>query len=63
LEAPGRLAAEMVIPYPPGIPLIVPGEVWTREVADFVQELRLYGTRFQGAEDASLQTVRVLKGV
>jgi arginine decarboxylase len=63
MEAPGRLAAEMVIPYPPGIPLIVPGEVWTREVADFVQELRLHGTRFQGAEDATLQTVRVLKGV
>lgn len=60
-EAAGRCAAEMVIPYPPGIPLIVPGEVWTHELTEHVQALRASGVRFQGADDPALAQVQVLK--
>ncbi|MGZ6502391.1 MAG: aminotransferase class I/II-fold pyridoxal phosphate-dependent enzyme [Tumebacillaceae bacterium] len=59
-EAVGRCAAEMVIPYPPGIPLIVPGEEWTHELVALVEQLRAAGVRFQGAEDSSLSAVQVL---
>ncbi|HEU4962894.1 MAG TPA: aminotransferase class I/II-fold pyridoxal phosphate-dependent enzyme [Bacilli bacterium] len=60
-EAAGRAAAEMVIPYPPGIPLIVPGEVWTEDLIAHVSRLLAAGVRFQGAEDAALRVVQVLK--
>nr|WP_236588288.1 aminotransferase class I/II-fold pyridoxal phosphate-dependent enzyme [Tumebacillus amylolyticus] len=58
--AAGCCAGEMVIPYPPGIPLIVPGEVWTEELISHVQTLRDAGVRFQGVEDSRMQEVRVL---
>ncbi|MCX7571925.1 aminotransferase class I/II-fold pyridoxal phosphate-dependent enzyme [Tumebacillus sp. DT12] len=59
-EAAGRVAAETVIPYPPGIPVLVPGEVWTDEMVKYVQQLREAGVRFQGVEDTALRTVHVL---
>jgi arginine decarboxylase len=60
-EVVGRCAAEMVIPYPPGIPLIVPGEVWTNELVALVEQQRAAGIRFQGTEDTRLQSIQVLR--
>jgi len=34
-EAPGRISAEMICPYPPGIPIIAPGERLTTDLAEF----------------------------
>jgi arginine/lysine/ornithine decarboxylase len=59
-RAAGRCAGEMVIPYPPGIPLIVPGEVWTQELIAHVEALRAAQVRFQGVEDSQVTEVRVL---
>ncbi|KEO81441.1 aminotransferase class I/II-fold pyridoxal phosphate-dependent enzyme [Tumebacillus flagellatus] len=58
--AAGCCAGEMVIPYPPGIPLIVPGEVWTDELIAHIQSLREAGVRFQGVEDSRMSEVQVL---
>ena len=60
-QAAGRVAAEMVIPYPPGIPLLTPGEVWTADLIHYVEEWRASGVRFQGVEDLSLTHVQVLR--
>jgi arginine decarboxylase len=60
-EAVGRCAAETVIPYPPGIPLLLPGEAWTEELVAYVANLRDAGVHFQGAEDGTLQEVYVLQ--
>ncbi|QQE74534.1 aminotransferase class V-fold PLP-dependent enzyme [Brevibacillus composti] len=60
-QAEGHIAGEMIIPYPPGIPLLAPGE---RIDAPFLQqltELRKSRVRFQGVRDASLQTIQVVK--
>jgi lysine decarboxylase len=35
-QAIGRISAASIIPYPPGIPLIVPGEMITRELYDHI---------------------------
>ncbi|AKG36902.1 aminotransferase class I/II-fold pyridoxal phosphate-dependent enzyme [Paenibacillus durus] len=55
----GRIAAEMVVPYPPGIPLLYPGEVITGEISRRLQSLAAAGTRFQAASDPALRTIRV----
>lgn len=53
-RAEGRLCAEMVIPYPPGIPLLYEGEVIQASHIAIIQQYRLLGARFQGS-DALLQ--------
>lgn len=58
-EASGQIAAEMIVPYPPGIPLIYAGERITDSAAAHLRRLREAGARFQGAADASLATIRV----
>ena len=56
-KAVGRVAGEWIIPYPPGVPLLVPGETITeRHVAELV---RWSGSAVQGAADPTLRTVRV----
>ncbi|BCJ87440.1 aminotransferase class I/II-fold pyridoxal phosphate-dependent enzyme [Effusibacillus dendaii] len=59
-NAAGWIAAEAVIPYPPGIPLILPGERYSTELIEHLTLLRRSGARFQGAEDPALQFVRVV---
>ncbi|MBS4201454.1 aminotransferase class I/II-fold pyridoxal phosphate-dependent enzyme [Bacillus sp. FJAT-49732] len=44
----GRIAAKMIIPYPPGIPLFLPGEKITDEHIIHLQKLIHAGARFQG---------------
>lgn len=55
----GRIAAEMVIPYPPGIPLLYPGESITASVCDRLIRLRIGGAKFQACADPALQHIRV----
>lgn len=55
----GRIAAEMVIPYPPGIPLLYPGESITASVCDRLIRLREGGAKFQACADPALQHIKV----
>jgi arginine/lysine/ornithine decarboxylase len=59
-EAEGKISAEMVIPYPPGIPLVVPGERIDVQLLSLLRTLRAERTRFHGIKDASLETIQVV---
>lgn len=59
-EAKGRIAAEALIPYPPGIPLVNPGELVTEEIWEYMEEYRKKGLHFHGPSDASLDSFCVL---
>lgn len=48
-EAVGCVSAEMIIPYPPGIPLIMAGEMITAEKVAHMESLRNKGARFHGS--------------
>jgi arginine decarboxylase len=56
----GRIAAEMVVPYPPGIPLLVPGEVISAGVLEAIGQLTEAGCRIVGMADPSTSTIRCL---
>ncbi|WP_420871897.1 aminotransferase class I/II-fold pyridoxal phosphate-dependent enzyme [Cohnella rhizosphaerae] len=58
--ASGRVCGEWIIPYPPGIPLLYPGESISKAVVEELTRLAAAGARFQGAADESLSTIRVL---
>lgn len=59
-SATGRIAAEPVTPYPPGIPLVMPGERLTAEVIDTLQGLRRSGNPISAA-DPTLARVTVVR--
>jgi len=60
-RAVGRIVAEMVAPYPPGIPVVVPGERLSSDVIDYLQQAVLAGHHLQGPADATLSMIQVMK--
>jgi arginine decarboxylase len=59
----GRICAEVITPYPPGIPVLSPGEEITPEIVDYLDLELDAGVRMQGPYDAELRTIRVVRSV
>jgi arginine decarboxylase len=59
-QAVGRVAAESLAAYPPGIPNVLPGERLTQETIDYIREVVEHGGWVRGAVDRSLRTIRVV---
>lgn len=57
----GRICGEMIIPYPPGIPVLMPGERITKEVNEYLMACVARGIKINGAQDASLGHICVIK--
>ncbi|TJZ69015.1 arginine/lysine/ornithine decarboxylase [Chitiniphilus eburneus] len=49
-ELEGRITAVMFTPYPPGIPLLIPGEVFNATIVDYLRFVREFNARFPGFE-------------
>jgi arginine decarboxylase len=58
-EAVGRVAAESLAAYPPGIPNVLPGERLTAETLDYIEATIAHGGSLRGASDRALRTLRV----
>ncbi|MCR5834451.1 MAG: aminotransferase class I/II-fold pyridoxal phosphate-dependent enzyme [Selenomonadaceae bacterium] len=56
----GRICAEEITFYPPGIPLIMPGEKISAEVVALIRQEKLSGSRVIGAFDSTLETINVI---
>ncbi|HEY0932102.1 MAG TPA: aminotransferase class V-fold PLP-dependent enzyme [Trebonia sp.] len=59
-EAVGRVCAELVAPYPPGIPVLAPGEQVTAEAVSALRQARASGVRIAYAADPTLTSLRVV---
>jgi arginine decarboxylase len=59
-EAIGRVSVELVAPYPPGVPVLAPGERITAEAVASLQAAAAAGTRIAYAADPSMATLRVV---
>jgi lysine decarboxylase len=59
-DAAGRIAAESLAAYPPGIPNVLPGERLTQETLDYIHTTLGLGGSLRGASDRALKTVRVV---
>lgn len=57
----GRISASMIIPYPPGIPLLVPGERITVAKLSQLEELLAAGATFQGNHRLTEKMIQVIK--
>ncbi|MDK2882459.1 MAG: hypothetical protein PWP58_795 [Bacillota bacterium] len=60
-QAEGEISAEMIMAYPPGIPLICPGERLNREIIDYINILKREQLNLQGTEDPTVSRIKVVK--
>ncbi len=58
--AVGRVSAELIAPYPPGVPVLAPGELITAAAVEALREVAADGGRIAYAADPSLQTFQVI---
>jgi len=57
-EAKGRIAGGFVTPYPPGVPVLVPGEVVSAEAADYLQWCLQLGWPVRGVEGMTISVIK-----
>ncbi|CAG9619871.1 aminotransferase class I/II-fold pyridoxal phosphate-dependent enzyme [Sutcliffiella rhizosphaerae] len=60
-ESAGRIIAEFIMVYPPGIPIFTPGEIITEENLAYIRKTIEVGLPVQGPEDYDLKHLRVIK--
>ncbi len=62
-DTEGRICSEFVMCYPPGIPILAPGEEITREILEYIIYAKEKGCSMTGPEDAGINRLNVLKEV
>ena len=60
-DAVGRISSDLIAPYPPGVAVVAPGEVLTRQILEGLATTKAAGVRIAYATDSSLATYRVVK--
>jgi arginine decarboxylase len=60
-EAVGEICAELLCPYPPGVPVVAPGERISKEAVDYLSGFIRDGGRVNGQADRSGRTVRIVE--
>jgi arginine/lysine/ornithine decarboxylase len=56
----GQISAQTLTPYPPGIPILIPGERITQEICDYLLDLVQKKIRISGQETETLRTIKVV---
>ena len=62
-ETKGRICSEFVMCYPPGIPILAPGEEITAEILEYIVYAKEKGCSMTGPEDAAIERLNVLKEI
>lgn len=60
-QAVDRVSAELICPYPPGIPTLLPGELITQAAIAYLQSILASGGIISGCADATLRSLRVIR--
>ena len=60
-NAQGRISADLIAPYPPGVAVVAPGEILTEQILTGLAASKSAGVRIAYATDATLATYRVVK--
>ena len=57
----GCVAGEVITFYPPGIPVICPGEEITKEIINYIRAMQKIGLKIVGPQDATLKMIKIIK--
>ena len=60
-ECKGRISTESIMCYPPGIPILAPGELVTDEVLSYIRQAKDHGSQMTGTEDPAVEQLCVVK--
>ncbi|WP_252230128.1 aminotransferase class I/II-fold pyridoxal phosphate-dependent enzyme [Clostridium sp. ZBS15] len=60
-ESVGKVCAEFVMCYPPGIPILAPGEKITKEILDYINYAKEKGCFLTGTEDLKIEKINVVE--
>lgn len=60
-ETKGRICSEFVMCYPPGIPILAPGEKITEQILEYIKYAKEKGCSMTGPEDPDIEKLNVLK--
>ncbi|MDE6596123.1 MAG: arginine decarboxylase, partial [Oscillospiraceae bacterium] len=60
-ESAGRISGEFVMCYPPGIPILAPGEMITEEILGYIRYSKERGCVMTGTEDMNIERIRVIE--
>ena len=60
-QTAGRICSEFVMCYPPGIPILAPGEIITQEIIDYIEFAKAKGCSMQGPQSEDISELNVLK--
>ena len=61
-KSEGNICSEFVMCYPPGIPILAPGERITKEILEYIDYAKLKGCSLTGTEDEKIEFINVVKG-
>lgn len=61
-QVSGKVCSEFVMCYPPGIPIIAPGELITDRILNYIEYAKEKGCSMTGPEDSEIKRLNVLKG-
>ncbi|MBP2629714.1 MAG: speA [Firmicutes bacterium] len=59
-EAEGMVCSEVITFYPPGIPIICPGEIISQEVINYCLRMQEVGLKVVGPDDVTLKTIKIV---
>ena len=62
-QTAGRICGEFVMCYPPGIPILAPGEMITDDVVQYILYAKKKGCSMQGTEDPAVDHLMVLANI
>ena len=60
IESRGLISGEAVVPYPPGIPVLLPGELITQEIIDYIELVKAHGIMLSSINDSSGENILVI---
>ena len=60
-QTKGRICSEFVMCYPPGIPILAPGEIITEDIINYIRYAKEKGCSMQGTEDPDIEHLNVLR--
>jgi arginine decarboxylase len=63
IDSIGRISAETICPYPPGIPVIMLGEIISKEAIEYLQMVSALGGVLTGCSNARLETIEVISDI
>lgn len=62
-ESRGKISAEFVMAYPPGIPILAPGERITGEILSYIQYAKKKGCFLTGTQDLNIEKINIVEGI